>query len=58
MDPDACLRRLLHAICDEDLRETAAAIRDLAEWLQRGGALPLAKEPHKMMVRLLLEVMT
>lgn len=48
MDPNACLARILESLEDlrdgnEDARDDAVeALRDLAEWLARGGFPPRA----------------
>lgn len=40
MDPNACFRRILDAIADQDIDEYCAAFADLAAWLERGGFAP------------------
>jgi hypothetical protein len=57
MDPDACLRRILHAMMDNDRIEAATALADLAHWLAIGGSMPLATQLQQSMVRDLLERM-
>jgi hypothetical protein len=57
MEPDACLRRLLFAVMEGDRIEAVIAMEDLVGWIDRGGALPLATELQKMMMRDLLERM-
>jgi hypothetical protein len=57
MDPDACLRRILHAICDNHRLDAVQAMEDLVAWVDKGGALPLATQLQKMMMRDLLDRM-
>ena len=53
MDPDACLREALEAMCglrdgDEDSREVAVErLRALALWLERGGFAPTREYVEK-----------
>ena len=44
MDPQACLRRLLDAIQNQDRDEIQYACEDLAEWIAKGGFLPTMLE--------------
>ena len=57
MDPDACLRRALHALCDGDREEAAHAFDALAAWLELGAVMPWQTQLQKMMMRDLLERM-
>ncbi len=41
MDPNACMQRLLNAVRDKDRFESRNALRDLVEWLQKGGFPPV-----------------
>lgn len=40
MDPTACLTRALTALELNDRDEAVEALRDLANWLERGGFMP------------------
>lgn len=41
MDPKATLKRLEEAIRDKDFLEAQEALEDLADWVRRGGFLPV-----------------
>lgn len=41
MDPNACFRRLMDAMADNDREEYQAAFADLATWLEKGGFAPI-----------------
>jgi len=42
MDPQACWRRILEAVEDNDQAEVDGALRDLWDWFVRGGFAPTA----------------
>lgn len=44
MDPDACLDRILDVVGDPD--DILEAVRDLIEWLDKGGHVPVNRWNH------------
>lgn len=40
MDPDACLRRIVDAMADDEPQEVASGCQDLLDWYGRGGFAP------------------
>lgn len=40
MDPDACLRRIVEAMADDEPQEVANGCQDLLDWYGRGGFAP------------------
>jgi len=40
MDPDACLQATLTALAEEEGTEAIEGLRNLAEWIAKGGFFP------------------